>query len=310
MLWLASVVCISIFWAPSVSSSDLASKPKPVDLAYSCLRASEDTCSSDDVPIILIHGLSSFKESWKGISEVLALKTGKKVCVADLRNHGESPWSDEADTAAMTEDIKHLLDKLEIPKAVVLGHSLGGKVTVHLALNYPERVEKAIVEDMRPNGLSTEGIEELFLYLNLFKDIETLIPQGVSEREAKELFLKNFNDYLAKSNTSLSYDDPEMFPIKCIDGKCRWGTNTLLFKILMKDINSLWTESSGRFDGPGLFIYGTKSNFKIGDDESNIKKLFPNAKLVGVKGAGHVVHENPEFMTEVIKFIKESNFEH
>ncbi|GBL73049.1 Protein ABHD11 [Araneus ventricosus] len=305
MLWLSLVVCLSTLWQASVLCLDHASKPKPVDLAHSCIKVNSNCDHYDDVPIILIHGLSSFKEVWKGINEVLALETGKKVCIVDLRNHGESPWSDEVDTATMTEDIKHLLDKLKIPKAVLLGHSLGGKISVHLALNYPERVEKIIIEDMRPNGLSPEGLQEVLLYLNLLKDINNLIPQGVSEKEAREIFLRNFNDYLAKSNTSLSYDDPDMFPIKCTDGKCRWSTNTIIFQKILKDSDSVWPESSGRFDGPALFMYGTESNFKVADDESNIKKLFPNAKLVGVKGAGHVVHTFPEFMTEVIKFINE-----
>ncbi|CAL1274466.1 unnamed protein product [Larinioides sclopetarius] len=165
-----------------------------------------------------------------------------------------------------------------------------------------------IVEDMRPNGMSPEGIKEILLYIDLLIDVNDIVPQGVSEKEARKIFLKNFNDYLAKRNTSLSYDDPDMFPIKCKDGKCRWNTNTVIFKKMLEDIYSVIPESSGRFDGPALFMYGTESNFKVGEDESNIKKLFPNAKLVGVKGAGHMVHLFPEFMSEVIKFInKKSN---
>ncbi|GBM50583.1 hypothetical protein AVEN_16126-1, partial [Araneus ventricosus] len=58
------------------------------------------------------------------------------VCIVDLRNHGESPWNDEEyDVVAMTEDVKHLMDEINAPKAIVVGHSLGGKIAVHLALN-------------------------------------------------------------------------------------------------------------------------------------------------------------------------------
>ncbi|CAL1274483.1 unnamed protein product [Larinioides sclopetarius] len=242
MISLSILVCISVFLqVPSLYKPVLASKPKPVDLAYSCLRVGNEKERKDDIPLVLVHGLTAFKEMYRGINEVLAWETGKKVCIVDMRNHGESPWSDELDIAAMTEDVKHFLDTIKAPKAVVLGSSMGGKIAVHLALNY--------------------------------------------------------------TNSSVRMKDPDIIPIKCSQGTCRWKTNPKVIQVVSNNIMDMWTESSGRFDGSALFIYGTESNFKVGEDESNIKKLFPNAKLVGVKGAAHLVHIFPEFMTEAVKFI-------
>ncbi|CAL1274468.1 unnamed protein product [Larinioides sclopetarius] len=203
----------------------------------------------------------------------------------------------------MTEDIRHLLDTLKIPKAVVLGHSLGGKIAVHLALTYPERVEKIIVEDMRPNGFPPEGVQEMQFMAKLMQGLDKDIPQGVTEIEAKRVFLKILNERLEKMNLSFQLDDPNFVPIKCSDGKCQWRFNPVLRDAILRNVNELFIESSGRFDGPALFIYGGKSSFKVGDDESNIKKLFPNAKLVEVAEADHMVHTYKKFTREVIKFI-------
>ncbi|CAL1274484.1 unnamed protein product [Larinioides sclopetarius] len=199
MISLSILVCISVFLqVPSLYKPVLASKPKPVDLAYSCLRVGNEKERKDDIPLVLVHGLTAFKEMYRGINEVLAWETGKKVCIVDMRNHGESPWSDELDIAAMTEDVKHFLDTIKAPKAVVLGSSMGGKIAVHLALNYPSMVDKIIVEDMRPNGLSPESIEEILFYVGLFKDLDEVMPQGVTEIEAKQTLLQIVNDRLAK----------------------------------------------------------------------------------------------------------------
>ncbi|GBL73045.1 Protein ABHD11 [Araneus ventricosus] len=309
MLFLSVLVCFSSLLQTSLSTPILTAKPKPVELKYSCMAvipAEHQDQRPDEVPIILLHGLTENKESWHGIFELLALDTKKEVCIADLRNHGESPWnSEEYDVEAMAEDIKHLIDRLRAPKAIVLGHSLGGTIAVHLALTYPERVEKIIVEDMRPNGITPEALKDVQFLAKLFKDLEKDMPQGVTEIEAKKTFLKLINERLEKVKPSFKVDDPSIIPIKCSEGKCQWRTNPILLETVLRNNDELFSRSSGRFDGPALFIYGGKSNFKVGDDESNIKKLFPNAKLVEVAGADHVVHKFKKFTREVIKFIND-----
>ncbi|GBL73047.1 Protein ABHD11 [Araneus ventricosus] len=310
MLFLSVLICFSSLLQASLSTLISAAKPKPVELKYSCMTvipAEHQEQRPDDVPIILLHGVGGNRESWHGVFELLAFDTKKEACIVDLRNHGESPWnSDEYDVEAMTEDIKHLIDELKAPKAIVVGHSLGGKIAVHLALTYPERVEKIIVEDMRPNGVNPEGLKETEFYCKALKELEKDIPQGVTEIEAKKAFLKLLNEHLQKINLSFkSYEGLEFIPIKCSDGKCQWSINPILIDTILRNINELLNESSGRFDGPALFIYGGASKFKVGDDESNIKKLFPNAKLVEVAGADHIVHTFKKFTREVIKFIND-----
>ncbi|XP_055930226.1 protein ABHD11-like [Argiope bruennichi] len=179
MLLLSDIIYVAMLLQLCLSDLVFASKPKPVDLKYSCLRLKQELEKVDDIPIILIHGLASGKETWNGVKEVLALKTWKEVCVVDLRNHGESPWSDEVDIGAMAEDIIHLLDELEVKKAILIGHSMGGKTSVHAALNYPDRVDQLIVEDMRPNGLSAESLRQVVLFANVLNNATDLTSRSL-----------------------------------------------------------------------------------------------------------------------------------
>ncbi|GFT87397.1 hypothetical protein NPIL_573501 [Nephila pilipes] len=308
MLLLSTLLCLFTLLQTSLAVPIAAEKAKPVDLKHSCMKVTSGTAKNDTIPIILLHGLAMAKEAWMGVYQLLALRTLKRVCIADLRNHGDSPWNNETHTAAMAEDINRLLEILKAPKAIVLGHSLGGKVAMHFTLNYPSKVEKLIVEDMRPNGMTTEALKEIKYFLILLQEASKMIPKGVSEKEAKTVVLSFLNKKLALFNSTDLLDERavDFLPIKCSEGKCRWKTNIQLFGEILKDPLAPLIESSGRFDGPALFVYGTKSPFKIKEDENNIKKLFPNAKLVGVEGASHIVHGRPEFLDAVIKFINKS----
>ncbi|GBL87503.1 Protein ABHD11 [Araneus ventricosus] len=307
MLLLSLLVFIAaLLQASSASPVPASKKPRPVNLSYSCMRVTGKGDKRDDVPVILLHGLGLSKESWMGVYQLLALKTKKRVCIVDLRNHGDSPWSDQSDIASMAEDIKQLMGRLKAEKAIVLGHSMGGKAAVHFTLTYPDNVEKLIVEDMRPNGLTPRALEEVQVFLALLQKTSEIMPQGVSEKEAKRTIFKFLNEQLEKLNDTSALLNPKVvdfLPIRCRNGKCAWKTNTQLVKYILKDFATLLNESSGRYDGPTLFVYGTASPFKVNEDESNIKKLFPNAKLVGIEGASHVVHEREEFVDTVIRFI-------
>ncbi|KAF8791037.1 Protein ABHD11 like protein [Argiope bruennichi] len=291
MATLLTLVCIFAFVQVSISDSPvLASKPKPVDIVYTCLKVVNEKESKDDIPLILLHGLTGSKEMFRGINEVLAWETGKRVCSLDMRNHGESPWNDELDIAAMTEDVKHFLDKIKAPKAVVLGVSMGGKIAVHLALNYPTMVDKIISVDMRPNSLSPESIKEILFYIELQKDLEKILPQGVTEMEAKQTLLKVLNDRLAKINSTIVLNDPETIPIKCSEGKCSVKTNPKVIQVVLNNIMDMWTESSGHFDGQALFIYGIESSFKIGEDEKHQKIISERKACWGERSCSSSAH--------------------
>ncbi|KAF8796933.1 hypothetical protein HNY73_001261 [Argiope bruennichi] len=129
---------------------------------------------------------------------------------------------------------------------------------------------------MRPNGVSPEGLKQVQLAARIFKEIEKHIPQGVTEREAKEEVFKNLKENLAKINITQEFRDLNNLPIKCLDGKCNLTLNPVLLDAVLRNITELLNESSGRFEGPALFIYGAASIFTVIDLRSYALEL-PNS---------------------------------
>ena len=103
---------------------------------------------SHEAPLVVLHGLFGSSSNFNTLSR--SLNATRSVVLADLRNHGASPWDDDASAEAMAEDIVELLDSLGAERAVLCGHSLGGKVVMAAALAHPERVEQLIVADIAP----------------------------------------------------------------------------------------------------------------------------------------------------------------
>lgn len=292
----------------SINSAATISTRNALELAHTCIKVKTERDDENSAPILLLHGLGGYKESWMGIPQVLSLKTGRRVCAADLRNHGDSPWSEDSDIEALTSDLSPLLKTLDAERVILLGHSLGGKVAVHFALNNPDKVEKLIVEDMRPNGITDDALRKVSLTVKLLGSAVTAIPKNASEREAKLAVLYFMKNMFAKLNRTYSLDESNvhLLPIKCSEGKCGWKMNMKLFAKVLENPLPLLTESSGVFDKPTLFIYGLISSFKVGEDKEAISKLFPKAKLVGIEDADHFVHMKPKFLDEVITFINSS----
>lgn len=297
----AFVVAIVVFQvATSLPLKD--EKIEPVDLNYNCIQTQGKEKGLKS-PILLIHGLAGSIGNWDGVQQVLALSTGRRVCAVDLRNHGDSPWSNKSDLPTMTADIAHFLDKEKIEKVNLIGHSLGGKIAVHYTLNNPERIDSVVVEDMRPNGIPDSALGLVKTALKLLLEVIETVPEGSSEDEARKIIVDFFNKKLKELGITETVDETtaKNFQIQCTDGKCRYKTN---FGILEKLLNDPLPESKGLFEGPTLFIYGKRSIFDVGDDKRNIRKLFPNAKLVGVREAGHSIHGRfREFEDEVIKLL-------
>ncbi|XP_054724631.1 protein ABHD11-like [Uloborus diversus] len=302
-----SILLIAIQQAGAVPVKN--PKIPPVDLAYECVQKAGNTTSK--APILLLHGMGAMKSDWDGTYEVLAFKSGRRVCRADLRNHGDSPWDDETSVAAMTEDVIHLLDTIEEKTAVIIGHSLGGKIAMHTAITYPERVDSIVAEDMVPN-MNSDNVQLLTNFLKMLLAIMEKVPEGSDEEQATEILTSMFREILKQINMTVSEDQMRdgVLPLTCTGGKCRWKTNFKAFlNTIEKDFSSFWTETTGVSDAPALFIYGTASEVKVYEYLEDIRKQFPKVKFVGVEGAGHSIHRVfPQFEDEVLKFLEETNF--
>lgn len=224
--------------------------------------------------VILLHGLFGSSDNWHPIA--LRLAESFHVFAVDQRNHGQSPHSDEMNYPLMAEDLNEFMAAQGLEAAMVMGHSMGGKSAMQFALQYPDRVEKLVVADMAPRAyLPAHGkIFAALLALDLKsfstrQQIEDALAPEIPDLMLRRFLLKNLG-----RNTG---------------GGFFWKIN---LRGLEKNELKLCAPVSGPapFEKPTLFIRGGKSNYVNPEDESLIRKLFPQAAIQTVSEAGHWVH--------------------
>ncbi len=236
-------------------------------------------------PLIILHGLLGSSDNWQTLGKKLA--EDYMVYLVDLRNHGRSPDMDTHSYPEMVEDLRAFLEENWIHEAHVLGHSMGGKVAMQLALTYPDLVDKLVVVDIAPRAYEP-GHEIIFKALKAV-DIDTLTSRGEAE-EAMEPFIpqKGVRQFLLKS-------------LKRTDDGFAWKMN---LKVLDRDYENIIqaVESKDPFPGPTLFVAGGKSDYLTESDEPMIRELFPKARIEVIPGAGHWVHaEAPGALLELLR---------
>lgn len=278
----------------------------PVELSYNVYDTIES--SSQAAPVLVLHGLFGSKFNWNSLSKAFHQKTKptRKIFSIDARNHGESPHSEVHSYEHMVADLVALYKKLNIEKASVIGHSMGGRAMMLLALQYPHLIDRAVIVDISPApGIGTNNTN-IPLFLHSMKSIRISADQTIhqarkvaDEQLAKIIAEKPLRDFLI---TNLA-KSPE-------DGSFRWRIN---LDALERNFNSGVAQFPAvgglRFDGPTLFIAGGRSDYIQQKDIPVIKQLFPNSEIKFVEGAGHWVHseKSAEFAKLVLNFLNDSN---
>lgn len=240
-------------------------------------------------PLLILHGLFGSSDNWFSIAPKLAAQF--HVFTLDQRNHGQSPHSGEMTYPLMARDVAEFLDAQKLESAMVLGHSMGGKVAMRMALDFPERVRKLIVADIAPRAYAPE-YEEYFrgllaLDLNKFRsrqEMEEALAPSVPPLIIRRFLLKN----LANKP----------------DGLYRWKINLPgLHKNYPRICEAIISEKT--FDEPALFLYGGKSDYVSDKDKPMIISLFPHAQFEVIPQAGHWMHADApeEFVRSVVKFV-------
>ncbi len=239
-------------------------------------------------PLIILHGLFGGADNWHSLATQLADQF--HVVVPDLRNHGQSPHHPETNYPVMAADVAELLATLDLPSAIILGHSMGGKVAMQLALTRPELVQKLIVADMSPRGY-TPLHNEIIAALNALDaasftsrtEIEEVLAGPIPSLNLRRFLLKNLG--------------------RAADGTFAWKIN---LAGLAQSYPHLRTPVTGPpYPGPTLFLRGSKSEYIRATGEPTIRELFPHSRLTTIEGAGHWLHaDNPEeFMRRVREFL-------
>ena len=238
-------------------------------------------------PLVILHGLFGFSDNWQ--THAKKLSSYFKVILVDLRNHGHSPWSDAFSYSLMVEDLSELLSSLHIQKCILLGHSMGGKVAMHFAQEYPEKLEKVIIVDI--------GIKSYPLHhQHILEGIHAIDTDKLTNRkEAEDILVKHIDS-----------DGVRQFLLKNLywkeKGKLAWRMNIESLEKHMEEILSAVPNETVKT--PTLFIRGELSNYILDEDFNDIEEIFPDSSLITIENAGHWVHaEEPDrFINEVLNF--------
>ena len=251
-------------------------------------------------PIIILHGLYGASDNWLSIARQLEKRF--TVFIPDLRNHGHSPHTTTNTYQDMADDLYLFFNEHHIASAVVLGHSMGGKVAMMFAAEYPELVTGLIVADIAPKSYNLidrpyKTVLEHELILGLMEELNLV---AVASR-------KEIDHFLAEK---LHNPTLRQFLIKNIhrnkDDYFEWKINVPVLKHALVSITS--GVSSEWFDDrspilsyPVTFIRGLNSEYISDSDIPMIKKIYPEARVIDIPDAGHWLHaEQPEKFCEAV----------
>ncbi len=242
-------------------------------------------------PVILMHGMFGSLSNLGNLAR--ALVTHYRVISVDLRNHGDSPHEQRMDLEVMATDIVELLDALEMNSAVLIGHSLGGKVAMQVAMNYANRVACLVVADISPVDYPEQNNSPVISAL------EQLSEGVVESRQGADAVLA---EYQIDAST-------RAFILKNLR---RSSAGQFELKLNVESIaanygNKLVLAPKGEpYAGPALFLKGQHSAYIQDKHRPTIENLFPNSDLQMIDDAGHWLHaEKPQvFNSLVYGFLK------
>ncbi len=239
-------------------------------------------------PVIVLHGLLGSARNWRTMADRLA--PANTVVTVDLRNHGASPWDPIMDYPAMAADITHLMERLGYRRATLVGHSMGGKAAMALALGQPACVARLVVVDISPVAYR----ESMLGHVDALLDVQL---EGAKRRSDVE------EDLLGL------VPDPGMrgFLLQNLvrdrDRGFRWRVNLPALQAAANDLGGFDpADDASPYTGPTLFIAGGRSDYVRRDHTPAIRRLFPKAEVVTIPQAGHQVHtDTPDRFATVLR---------
>ncbi len=227
--------------------------------------------------IVLIHGLFGSLENLNMVAKPLT----NSYCVTsiDVRNHGESFHAGSMEYTELAQDVINLLDHLNIETCILLGHSMGGKIAIQVALTQPERITKLLVADIAPVSYPAHHLE-------IIKGLQAIDLSKVKKRRDADEQLAPFVDNMGVRQfllRNLALNEKGEFAFKCSIADI-----SLCYPQIMK-ANEVPVNKVA-FNGPTLFIKGGESDYILPEHRDAISNLLPNSKAKIIQGAGHWLH--------------------
>ncbi|MFP4066753.1 MAG: alpha/beta fold hydrolase [Spirochaetaceae bacterium] len=237
------------------------------------------------VPLVVLHGLFGSGDNWRSSARVFSRKA--RVVLVDMPNHGMSPHTDDMRYPSMAESVRGLIEELGLGGSFVLGHSMGGKAAMALALRHPEIVRGLVVVDIAPRDYPPGHLE----IIAGMQEVATVSPSSRAEADrilARRVPNSAIRAFLLKSL------------VRGGDGGYRWALNIDAIASCYEHLTS-WPSLQGHYEGPALFIAGGRSSYVGPEDTPEIERLFPRARLESIDNAGHWLHvEQQQVFTELV----------
>ncbi len=254
----------------------------------------QNDCFSSKVyqTLFIFHGLYGRGKNWQTFSKNLSKKENQIVVTVDLRNHGGNDFEENISYKLMMNDIISLFNYLGIKNTNLLGHSMGGKLAILIALLNPQYVNKLIIADISPidyDNNENQIINSLLkINLNLIRN----------RNEADEILSKSIHQKFLRSFLLQN--------LELLDGNYKWSINLMAIKKSLCDLRKFpKIKNIKKFDKEVLCIYGGKSEYVKEAHLKIFKNFFSNIFFHEIKNAGHFLHiENPlEFYEASNKFL-------
>ncbi len=243
------------------------------------------------VPVVILHGFLGSGGNWHTVAR--RLSAHHTVYVPDARNHGKSPHSDVHAYAHMAADVLALLDRHAIARAAVVGHSMGGKAAMHLALTHPERVERLALLDIAPGDSPGDAATVL-------DALAAVDINGATDRAAVEADLGARIGSVALRGWLMKN------LVRLPGGGFRWALNVPVLLGAQETVSGgieaglppIWRP----YAGPVLVARGERSDYVPDEAIDDLHRLFPTAEVVTIPDAGHWLHaDNPDALVAALE---------
>ena len=228
------------------------------------------------LPLVVLHGLFGQSRNWRSFAR--SFEEEFRIWTLDLRNHGDSPHAAEMDYPRMAGDVLQFIKDQCLDKAGILGHSMGGKTAMQLALDHPREVDFLVVADIAPalyphqdfHGKLIAALQKLpvdeYQSLNQF---ESAMEPDVPETHIRKFLLQNLKRKQGGFHWKLGLDE------------------------IAASLPKLLDAPKGKFNaynGPTLFVGGSDSEYLHPKHHPLVRKIFPQNRIVMLKEAGHWLH--------------------
>ena len=234
--------------------------------------------------VVLLHGLFGAARNFGSIQRALASRY--RVIALDMRNHGDSPHAPDMRYPTQAADVRETLLAFGIGQAAVVGHSMGGKAAMALALQWPDLVGRLLVSDIAPVP---------------YEHGNTAIAAALAAIELSPALTRQHAD--AALQDAVPRADIRTFLLQNLrfGPSCHWRIGLQEIAAAVPDLEG-WVDLPGTYPGPSLFVTGANSDYVRPEHRPIIRAQFPAARFVAVKQAGHWVHaDNPAGFLAVLE---------